>query len=225
MLKKSIALSTALHVSIGAVVVYFMITTHTPPKPKVIPITIVALPSTPKTEPTPPKPQPVQKPQPKQETQKPLPKPIIQEVKPTPIALPKPVSKPVEEKPVEKPKEIVKAVEPVAKAPKSEPKVVGVDTKNIKSRYLGTIYQSIDKLKVYPKNAKRLGQSGTAKVTFTVLADGTITNISLSDSSGFGLVDDAAKKILITLAKAAPIPKELKEESMTITVPVVYLAQ
>jgi len=223
MLKKSIALSTALHVSIGAVVVYFMFMTHTPPKPKVIPITIVALPSTQKTEPTPP--EPVQKQEPKQETQKPLPKPIIQEIKPTPIALPKPVSKPVEEKPVEKPKEIVKAVEPALKAPKSEPKVIGVDTKSIKSKYLGALYQSIDKLKVYPKNAKRLGQSGTAKVTFTVLADGTITNISLSDSSGFGLLDDAAKKILLTLAKAAPIPKELKEESMTITVPVVYLAQ
>ncbi len=225
MLKKSIALSTALHVSIGAVVVYFMMTTHTPPKPKVIPITIVALPSTPKTEPTPVKPQPVQKPQPPKEIVKPLPKPTVQEIKPTPVALLKPAPKPAEEKPVEKPKPISKAVEPALKAPKSEPKITSVDTKSIKSKYLGALYQSIDKLKVYPKNAKRLGQSGTAKVTFTVLADGTITNISLSDSSGFTMLDDAAKKILITLAKAAPIPKELKEESMTITVPVVYVVE
>ncbi len=221
MLKKSIAISTALHVTIGAVVVYLLVQTHTPVKPKVIPITIVALPSTPKTEPTPVKPQPVQKPQPPKEIVKPLPKPIVQEIKPTPVALPKPTPKPVEEKP----KETVKAVEPALKAPKSESKVIGVDTKSIKSKYLGALYQSIDKLKVYPKNAKRLGQSGTAKVTFTVLADGTITNISISGSSGFGLLDDAAKKILLTLAKAAPIPKELKEESMTITVPVVYVVE
>ncbi|MDD2358023.1 MAG: energy transducer TonB [Thiovulaceae bacterium] len=220
MLKKSIAFSTALHVAIGAVVVYFMFVTHTPPKPKVIPITIMTLPSTPKTKPSPSKVQPVQKLQPPKELVKQ--KPVVQDTKPTPIALPKPLPKPVEEKLVEKPKELVKPVEPALKAPKSEPKITGVDTKNIKSKYLGALYQSIDKLKVYPKNAKRLGQSGTAKVTFTVLADGTITNISINGGSGFEMLDDAAKKILITLAKTAPIPKELKEESMTITVPVVY---
>ena len=220
MLKKSIAISTLLHVSVGAVVIYLMITTHTPPKPKVIPITIVALPSTPKTEPLPPK--PVQK----QQVQKETPKPIPQDTKPTSVPLPKPevkqLPKSVEEKPVEKPKELVKPVEPTVKAQKSEPKISSTESKNIKNKYLGTIYQSIDRLKIYPKNAKRLGQSGTVKVTFTVLADGTITDILISGACGFGILDDAAKKILITLAKAAPIPKELNEQSITITVPIVY---
>ncbi|MDD2357171.1 MAG: energy transducer TonB [Thiovulaceae bacterium] len=226
MLKKSIALSTLLHVSVGAALFFLFILQHPPIKPKVVSITFVALPTHLHVE------QKKIESQLKQSVQKPL---LVkqQEVKqpPLPVQESKPIvkqeeikktveTKPIETKTLEKPKEVIKETPPQVK--KVEPTLASAESKNIKNRYLGIIYQSIDKLKVYPKNAKRLGQSGTAKVTFTVLADGTITNISLKDSSGFATLDDAAKKILITLAKTAPIPKELNEQNMSITVPIVY---
>jgi protein TonB len=204
---------------------YLLKMQHTPEKPKVIPVTLVALPTPLHVEQK--RSEPLQKPQTKSVEQKPL----EQKRPPLPLQESKPVvkqevvqksveTKPVETKTAEKPKELVKPTEAPIK--KSEPTLSSVESKNIKNRYLGAIYQSIDRLKVYPKNAKRLGQSGTVKISFIVLADGTITNITLKDSSGFATLDDAAKKILITLAKTLPIPKELNEQTLSITVPVVY---
>lgn len=242
MLTKSIAISTLLHLIIGVFVVYSVETLSTSPQAKVMPITIVALASTPKTEPRPPK--PVQK----KEIQKKLlkPKPKVKKPKPKPVV--KPVEKPIVKKIEESPKPVAKkiqsstavkaepvvkpesepvenaseSIEPVVVEQTSEPEISSSERKNIKNDYLRSIYQSIATLKVYPRNARKLRQSGTVQVTFTVLADGTITNILLSDTSGFRILDNAAKQILETLAKVAAIPKELNEESMTIALPLEY---
>lgn len=98
----------------------------------------------------------------------------------------------------------------------------GEQKENIKMEYLQTISQSIAKLKKYPRNARKLGQTGVVKVSFKILSDGTITEVAISDKSGFGMLDKAAKKILLRLAKVAPIPKELKEKSMRVVLPVEY---
>jgi periplasmic protein TonB len=168
------------------------------------------------------KPKPADKPKPA-----PRAKPII---KPKPAVRPKPVEKanpkpkPVEKaqpkpasKPQPKPPELPKP------QPVSAPKPPAVDTTTIENRYLSVIYRSIDKRKIYPRIAKRLGQSGVVKVRFTVQADGSIVNISLAQSSGFSLLDSAAEKILTELAKTDPIPKALGKARLTITVPVSYL--
>ena len=233
MLKRTVAISTLLHVSVGAGIFYLFSLQHPPVKPKVLPITFVALQKPLHVEQKRSEPQPKeseQKPQTKSVEQKPVeqkqPPLPVQETK-TAVKTPeKPLEqKPLEQKPVEQ-KIVQKTQETLKEQPqkvqKSEPKLSAAESKNIKNKYLGALYASIDKLKVYPKNAKRLGQSGTVKVKFTVLKDGTITNISLGESCGFAILDDAAKKILITLAKTAPIPKELDEESLNISVPVVY---
>ena len=210
MLKKSLAISAVLHVIIATVIVYLILSHDKPVKPKPIPVTIVTLAPVQKTE---KKPESLKK-QPVVHKPIPKPKPVVQKPKPTP--------KPIVQKPLPLPKPEVKQ-EPVKPQPKQQ-KVQQdpVVTANIQNKYLSYIYQSIDKLKKYPKNAKRLGQTGVVKITFTVMADGTIADISVDKASGFLILDDAAKKILTTLTKVNPIPKELKKESLTITLPVSY---
>jgi TonB family protein len=57
---------------------------------------------------------------------------------------------------------------------------------------------------------------------FTVLADGTITKVSVVESSGFTLLDSAAEEILTELEKVRPFPKELAASKFEITLPISY---
>ena len=187
---------------------------HTQPvKPKIIPVTIVTVAPIVKTESKPPEPVKQKVSQPHKTltpTPKPLaPKPIVE--KPAPEPKPVPVQKPV-----------VQPIPTPPKAPTPPPAPSPAMVANVKNKYLSKIRQSIDKLKSYPKNAKRLGQTGTVKVTFTVMADGTIEKTSVEQTSGFTSLDEAAMKILTTLAKVPPIPKELAQESFEITLPIDY---
>ena len=102
------------------------------------------------------------------------------------------------------------------------PQTPTVDTKKIQNAYLAYVHQSAERLKTYPKNAKRLNQEGVAYVHFVILADGTIIDISLNKSSGFGMLDEAAVKIITSLAKLKPIPKELNKEKYDIVLPIDY---
>lgn len=222
MMKKSFALSIALHVSVIAGVLFWMLYHKEPIKPKVVPVTIVTL----------SEPQKVDLPQPKElpkPIQKPLVKPIVK-----PIETPKPIEQMIQKpllKPIEQP--IVKKEEVVKEQQKVEQKVVQkavqqtptVDTKKVQNAYLAYVHQSAEKLKTYPRNAKRLNQEGVAYVHFVILADGTITEISLQKSSGFGMLDDAAIKIITTLAKLKPIPKELNKDKYDIVLPIDYNLQ
>ena len=190
-----------------------------PIKPKVIPVTIVTV-SVPQ-KPQPPQPKEMPKP-----IQKPLIKPVVKPIetpKPTQQVIPKPLPKPVEQ-PIVKKQEVVKEQPKVEQkvVQKTVPQTPTVDTKKVQNAYLAYVHQSAERLKTYPKNAKRLNQEGEVIVHFVILSDGTITDISLQKSSGFGMLDEAAVKLITTLAKLKPIPKELSMDKYDITLPIDY---
>lgn len=220
-MKQALILSIFIHITIVGVVVFLVTLPKTKQKPESVHITVVAL-------------APIKKQEEKRQEQKskPTPKRVIESI-PTPAskpieALPTPISLP---KPIEAatPTTILppRAVEvatptPLPKKTPQAPQYSAAETKEAKNEYLAYIRQAIDERKIYPRNAKKLGQSGTVEVTFTVLSDGIITAISLSGSSGFTLLDNAALQILTQLAKVKPIPKELAKSSWEITIPIEY---
>lgn len=220
MLKKSLLFSAAIHAVLVAIIAYWVLRIPESIKPKPIPVTIVALPPFQKTEPIHTKSKPIEP------VKKEIPKPqelIVQKPIVTPIAKSQPVETPTPvavsvPKPIEK--EAPQAVAP--KVPPSPPKPSPSEISQVKNQYLGYIRQSIDEHKSYPKNAKRLGQTGTVEITFTIMADGSITRVSVNQTSGFPLLDKAATDILIALVKVRPIPKELGKESWEITLPIEY---
>jgi outer membrane biosynthesis protein TonB len=168
MMKKSFALSIALHVSVIAGVLLWMLHHKEPIKPKVIPVTIMTV----------AQPQKLQPPQPKElpkTIEKPLIRPIVKPIetpRPTEQVIPKPLPKPLEQP-------IVKKQEVVKEQPKVEQKVIQkivpqtptVDTKKVQNAYLAYVHESAEKLKIYPRNAKRLSQEGVAYVHFLILSD------------------------------------------------------
>ncbi|WP_419770280.1 MAG: energy transducer TonB [Candidatus Marinarcus sp.] len=150
--------------------------------------------------------------------------------------------------PKTKSKNIIAAVkkrEPVKKEPKEEPKkeqkenaqpqVISKQNKPLKQKadtsdlkkaledeYLLKIRETIDKNKIYPMIAKRLGQTGKVYLNFTIKGSGQIVDIKIVKNAQYKRLDDAATEILVKIKKFEPIPNELNKATWNITVPVLY---
>ena len=149
------------------------------------------------------KPKPIVKPKPKP---KPKPKKIVKKQKVIkPIVLPKP-------------EPVVQAVEPILKQVITP--VAVIDTTSIKDKYTSEIRRQIQQNLIYPKIAKRLRMQGVVKMTFRVVKNGTITKIKTTNAPK-KLLEKGAVKTLKSLS-LKPIPTELKEDFLDITIPIEF---
>ncbi len=184
-----------------------------PPKPKVEPIIL------------PPDPKPVVE----------KPKPII--LPPDPIVKPKVKKKKKKKhkKRAKKREKIVKPIvepepiyeEPIVQEIVPEPiveqviaPVVTVDTSSIKDAYTSEIRRKIRENLFYPKMAKRLRMQGVVEVAFRILKNGQITDVRILNAPK-KLLAKGAKKTLQRVS-LRPIPNELKEQYMDITIPIEF---
>jgi len=139
-----------------------------------------------------------------------IPQPLITQVlvpsKPT-ITAPQPTPQPAS----------VKAVEP---APITPPKVSPPPKveENYAEENLGRIRTILSERLKYPKNAVRLKQQGESTLTFTLGTDREVSQITITQSSGFELLDDAAKELIEISASEFPKPKK----AVRISVPIAY---
>ena len=152
--------------------------------------------------------------------------------------IPKVVEKPVEEQPPE-PEPIpepvtetapVAVAEPVVEAPppptppvvKEPPKPSADSIKMVTRTYLRSLKKQLEQIKDYPATAKRLKQEGTVRVRFTILADGKIEQIEVSESSRYSSLDNSALEAVAKMEKFQPIPKLLEKERWRIEIPIQY---
>lgn len=178
--------------------------------------------------------------EPPQEDSQPLPPPQRVAVpEPEPIATPKPqpvIPKPVQSAPVQsKPSPLPAApaapvavttpktvesspVIPLKATPPPPPPPPPKIEENYAEENLGRIRTILNERKTYPKNAKRLNQQGEVTVTFTLSVVGETSAIVITESSGFDLLDDAAKELIISSASEFPKPKK----PVRISVPIGY---
>lgn len=108
-------------------------------------------------------------------------------------------------------------IEPViAKAPPPPP------APNVQAEYeeanLGRIRTLLSEHLKYPKNALRLRQQGSVTITFTLSPSGEISALSITKSSEFELLDDAARSLIGETASLFPKPSK----SVRISVPIEY---
>lgn len=151
------------------------------------------------------------------------PKPVVEEVVVVPPKMIKKEEiqkvkkkKRVKEKRVAK-KKRKRVVKKRSKAQLSAPK-----QKVIKAHYLAKVRRVIEQHKKYPRAAKRMRQQGIAYVKFTINMDGTIRHISLAKKCRHAKLNRAALDILKKIGAFAPIPKELGERYLSLTVPIKY---
>ena len=178
--------------------------------------------------PTPPPAQPETPPslEPTPEKIEPLPIPHPDVSKPKPVASVKPSPAP-EQTRSEPTKPAVPAPSPASSAQPATPANVEPSPKpspavNVQAQYeeenLAKIRAILAARLTYPKNALRLHQQGEVTASFNLTPSGEVTNLSISRSSEFDLLDSAALKLIETSASEFPKPSK----TVRITVPILY---
>lgn len=184
-----------------------------PPPPEPEPV-----PEPPKPE---PKPKPVKKPEPKP-VKKPEPKP---EPRPEHVSEPRPETRP-EVTPAPQPVQPV-APRPVPPAPEPAPVVeppgpTPEERARIEASYKRALAAAIERNKVYPRMASRMGQEGIVTVGFTVLADGSIEDIHIVGEGSYPSLNEATLEAVRAVGRAMPIPSELGKSRWAFAVPIAY---
>lgn len=154
-------------------------------------------------------------------------KPLVQTPVPVPVPntpAPVPVIKPAHPAAAE-PIPVTVAAPIPTKVPAPEPRIIPPAPPppvNVQTRYeeenLGQIRAILAERLTYPKNALRLHQQGEVIVTFNLTAEKEVHGITIIQSSGFELLDDAARRLIETSASAFPKPSQ----TVRVTVPIGY---
>lgn len=74
----------------------------------------------------------------------------------------------------------------------------------------------------YPAIARQRGWQGNVRVEFTVQPDGRLTNIHVTHSSGYAVLDESALKALREVGYLEQVPAWLNDRAMEIELPVIY---
>jgi protein TonB len=89
--------------------------------------------------------------------------------------------------------------------------------------YKAELRATIDKNKYYPTLSKRLGQTGTVVVAFTLLENGNIIDVRIDKPSQYERLNVSALDAVKKVERFKPIPKEAGEEKMDIKVPIKFV--
>lgn len=74
----------------------------------------------------------------------------------------------------------------------------------------------------YPSNVKRNGQEGRVVLNILGKAGRSIPSVGIQQSSGYGLLDDHAREMVLQAVSQVQVPDALRGRSFTIAVPVEY---
>lgn len=107
-----------------------------------------------------------------------------------------------------------------------EEAVVDINTREDRFfSYLLHLKQKIEHRWVYPKAASMTGLGGELIVEFLVLNNGTLSDVSVLDSSGHGVLDDSAMAAIRTAAPYHPFPPSLRAKRLRIRARFIYVTQ
>lgn len=90
-------------------------------------------------------------------------------------------------------------------------------------RYQVALRQKIHEALIYPRQSKNLDETGTVKVKFTILRDGTIADVGLWGASAFDRLNSAALDTVRRVAKVDPLPPSYAGEAFQTVVPIDYV--
>ena len=91
--------------------------------------------------------------------------------------------------------------------------------KNTYDTYFARIRTIIDSNKRYPVISRQRQQQGSPKVTFTILRNGIVKDLSIV-SSGYRLLDREARRMILVSSPFPEFPKSMKEKSIKLSIPI-----
>jgi protein TonB len=170
---------------------------------------IVEAPPEQKVEPPPPKPEPA-KIVPDQ------PKPVA--VKPKPVRAE--VKKPTDAPPAPRSSAAPKAERQASLTPSSAP--AGATSAAALASYNQLVAAHLQRFKQYPSSAKAAGEQGTSRLSFTLGRSGQVLGSRLAGSSGHPSLDGETLAMVRRAQPFPPMPPELKQASMSFSIPVQF---
>jgi len=135
------------------------------------------------------------------------------EDEPTPVIEPPPVP---EVHPIEQPQQVAL----VSEQSSGEAKSGSINT-TARTEYLGKLRDVLEKSKINPRS--RL--AGTVWVKFKVGPNGELISREITTSSGSKVLDDAAVAALDRAAPFPPMPNDVAEEPMVVSVPFKFITR
>ncbi len=99
----------------------------------------------------------------------------------------------------------------------------GGSTAKAQRHYLKLIRSRILGKRTYPLLARQRHQEGIVRLRFTLSAAGALAQgVQVVKPSGFQLLDDQAQQCVLAAAPFPPFPRDLKRDSLTVELPIVY---
>jgi protein TonB len=190
-----------------------------PPKPEVMQEQLA---------PTPPQENPVVEAPPEQKAQPSAPHPepakiVPDQPKPMPPK-PKPVrievKKPVDAVPAPRSSAAPKAERQASLTPSSAP--AGATSAAALASYNQRVAAHLQRFKQYPSGARAAGEQGTSRLSFTLGRSGQVLGSRLAGSSGHPSLDGETLAMVRRAQPFPPMPPELKQASMSFSIPVQF---
>lgn len=94
---------------------------------------------------------------------------------------------------------------------------------DLKEMYKAELRSRIEANKFYPAMSKKMGQTGTVVIGFTLLSDGTIINAKIDKPSEYEQLNQAGLEAVRKLKRFKEIPSELGMKEMEVTVPLKFV--
>ncbi|MEQ8392254.1 MAG: energy transducer TonB, partial [Thalassospira sp.] len=88
--------------------------------------------------------------------------------------------------------------------------------------YQSSVLQMLNRYREYPDRAKRRGIEGQNSIYVVIERDGTVKVFKMLSSSGSKLLDRETQRMIERVQKFPPFPDTMTEDSITLTIPVVY---
>jgi protein TonB len=93
---------------------------------------------------------------------------------------------------------------------------------DMKTIYKAQLRSRIEENKFYPMAARRMGQTGTVIIAFTLLEDGSIIDVRIDSSSGNSRLDSAGLEAVKKVGKFKAIPSEFNASTLDMSVPIKF---
>jgi len=103
-----------------------------------------------------------------------------------------------------------------------EPTIMDEKSSQAVTEYAQAIQQRISQGISYPYEAKQKGLTGTVTLSLTMLSDGSLSDVSVKESSGQNIFDKDAMNTTQILAPFDAFPAEIEMEEIVVTIPIVY---
>jgi len=94
-----------------------------------------------------------------------------------------------------------------------------------RARYLAGVVRKLERAKRYPARAHGQGLEGRTVIEFVVLKNGSSDGVRVVKSSKYSVFDRAAMEMVSRASPFEPIPEELEDDKITVTIPILFEMQ